>query len=134
MMVNYDPKHLQEIQILDCHKSEGITQVNTEAVTFLDGTKPIAIIGWFLISPGVLQLWAILSEDICNYRFSFPKCCLVLIKEGFERYGFRRMQLNVKEGYEIGIRWAKFLGFNCEGLMTNFDPSGLGCYLFARIN
>src|SRR3990167_3641486 len=120
VITDYKPEHLVGFNLMDCHLSEEIKEVNTEAVTFLSKGKPIAIIGWFLIAPGVLQVWSILSKESCNHKFSFLKSVVHLIRYGFDRFSLRRMQMSVKVGYDRGWKMAKFLGFKCEGIMHSY--------------
>ncbi len=49
-----------------------------------------------------------------------------------ERLNLRRMQIVVNVNHEPAIRWAEFLRFNREGLMSNYGPEGDDYYMYAR--
>lgn len=46
----------------------------------------------------------------------------------------RRIETTVALNFEAGHRYAKKLGFNAEGLLEKYTPSGGDCILYARIS
>lgn len=107
--------------------------LSMEAITFLHNDEPIAIVGWYLISPGVLQVWSLISDGVSQCPIAFHKSVRLLIEHGFERFELRRMQMSVRLGFGPGWKWAKALGFNCEGVMKKYGTDGSDYWLFARV-
>jgi len=48
------------------------------------------------------------------------------------KLGLRRMQIVVNVHHEDAVRWAKFLKFKREGVMTSYGPEGADYYMYAR--
>lgn len=46
---------------------------------------------------------------------------------------YKRVEMYVNSTFSDGCRWADMLGFEREGLMRSFFPSGLDAYLYARM-
>jgi hypothetical protein len=132
-VVDYEPTHLANLSLRACHSGERPASISGSAVTFLMFDEPIAIFGWYFISPGVMQVWALLSDKVTQFKKSFHKQVGLIIEYAFEKWSLRRMQMSVRCDYQAGWKWAKALGFNCEGVMKRYGPAGQDCWLFARI-
>lgn len=131
-IVAFKHHHLEELQ-LGPDQGDKPHEILTDAVTFIFQEKPIAIIGWGLLLPGVLQVWSLLSPGIKETPLSFHRSVLLLISHAFEKYELRRMQMSVRCGFTEAWNWAKALGFECEGVMRNYGIDGSPCWLFSRI-
>lgn len=132
-IVDYEPWHLERIQLKACHDGERPEQIRSNAVTFLLGDEPIAIFGWFFISASTVHVWALLSDSVAKRKKSFHKAVRELIAYSFEKHGLQRMQMSVRTTNRQGWDWARALGFQCEGVMRRYGPSGADCWLFARV-
>ena len=55
-----------------------------------------------------------------------------LIQESAKIEGIERIEMQVLDGFEHGERFAKMLGFECEGVMRKYYK-GRNYKLFARI-
>lgn len=101
--------------------------------TLVYANEPIAIIGGFLMWPGVMQVWTVLGEGIKKCPIAFHK----KVKEMIELYavGLKlwRMQMDVNADYKEGMNWALALGFEFESLMHKYGPNGDDHILFARL-
>jgi hypothetical protein len=102
------------------------------ATTFFLGGEPIAIFGARQLHRHVFQVWAFTTEAVKKHPRSFHKMVLDLIAFWFGYAQLHRMQMSVRCGYMEGWKWAKALGFKCEGTMKNYSPGGYDCWLFAR--
>lgn len=106
---------------------------NNNIYTCLSGNRPIAIIGWTLLFPGVADLWSLVSEEIKKYGKSFYKFCMTLMEFGNYNLGIHRFQMTVRVGNKELIRWSEALHMKCEGLMEKFGPDKSDYFLFARV-
>ncbi len=50
----------------------------------------------------------------------------------FAKGDFQRVEAYVDPEFPQAIKWAEMLGFEREGLMKRFTPSGQDQYLYAR--
>ena len=128
----YHPEHLQRIKLKDVYKSEGIREVTGHAITVFIDQIPVAILGWSVLSDGVIGVAALLSDEIRRKPIGFHKKVLSLIDNFLAQPSVRRMQFTVKTGYTEGWKWALSLGFKCEGIMRKYGPDGSDYWLFAR--
>lgn len=133
-VTRFSPEHYEKIIPRACHNVDHITGVAKEAITLLRDDVPLAILGWEWISKGVLQVFAIISDEIKKCPLVFHKTVLGLLNNEFEVKSVRRVQMSVVVGYQMGWKWAKALGFECEGIMRGYCPDGSDAWLFARVN
>lgn len=132
-VVDYAPDHLERIVLKNVHDGERPKEIFGNAVTILIGEVPIAILGWYFISSGVVQAWALISEEVKKAPKIFHKTVKSLIGFSFEKYSLKRMQFSVRCDYPAGWKWAKALGFECEGIMKQYGAGGANCWLLARV-
>ena len=130
--VDFIPDHLERIKIRSAQDGERPKSIRGPAVTILSDGEPLAIFGWYFICPGVVQIWAFVSEGVSEHKKSFHKACKAFLANGIGPVGARRIQFSVRCGFQQGWRWAKALGFRCEGVMEQYAPDGQPCWLFAR--
>jgi hypothetical protein len=131
-IVEYKPEHLQNLKLRSEQESERPPMISGEAYTFLFDDMPVAIIGWRLLSAGILQVWTLLADRVeCPIRLH--RAIGHMIDHGFDVLALRRMQMSVRCGFAAGWNWASALGFSCEGVMQNYGPDGHPYWLFARV-
>lgn len=131
-VVEFNPEHLEQISPKACHFGEVPKIVLTHAVTMLQDQKPIGIFGCFMFIPGVIHVWAYLSEEVRKTPISFHKECRKLFRFYSEKYRPLRLQIDVRADYPEGIKWAESLGFQKEGIMKNFGAQGVDSWLMGR--
>lgn len=131
-ITDYVPSHLVGFDFKSIHDSERVTEIVGPALTFFYQDKPIAIIGGFLLHKGVMQGWSYLSDGIGQCPIRFHKAMKAMIDFAFDKHGLNRMQIVVRVRYTQGRKWAKALGFVCEGIMINYGTDGTDYSLFAR--
>lgn len=133
-VVDYKPEHLEKIALKSCHEGERPNEIRGNALTLLGRGVPLAIFGWYFICPGVVQVWGLVSDEAAKAKKSFHNTVKLLISFAFERHPILRMQISVRTSYQTGWKWAKSLGFECEGVMKKYGPGGTDCWLFAKVN
>jgi len=103
------------------------------AFTGLINDKIIASAGMKKLWKGVAEGWVLATYDIWNY----PTVTARAIKKNFEilakENNLTRIQTAVRADFGIGIRFAKWLGLENEGLMKKYGHDGTDHYRFARL-
>lgn len=141
-VVEFKIEHLDIIRQKSVFNSKALVREKIEKLatlpychiaTIMDGDNPLAILGIINHRPGFGEAWSITSEDVKKKPIAFHKAVLSLMSY-FETYlSICRLQIDVKESFSEGIRWAESLGFECEGLMKHYDVDGSNHYLYARV-
>ena len=129
-VVAYEQSHFDALELHDCHTKESYGPPSRPAITFLDGGKPVAIVGAFQVVPGVAHLWANVSKNV-NIRFA--KTAKIVLDNFLYANGLRRAQMTIRRDYKAGMRFARFLGFEPEALMAKYGQDGSDYWLYARV-
>jgi RimJ/RimL family protein N-acetyltransferase len=103
------------------------------AFTGLINDKVIAAAGMKRIWGNVAEGWFIAKNDVWNYPITIAKAVKQNIDYLATSNNIKRLQTAVRADFGIGIRFAKWLGFNNEGLMKSYGFDGSDHYRFARI-
>jgi hypothetical protein len=130
-IVPFHSEHLAMMELKDCHHGGTATGPSGPAITLMDGEYPVAIIGWFQICPGVLQVWGNFSERTRRVPLSLTKTAKKLLE--FALKDHHRVQISVRCDYTEGYAWASTLGFTCEAIMQKYGMDQSDYYLFARV-
>lgn len=99
---------------------------------FLEG-KPVGIVGLAQPWPGVAEVWTILSDKIRQSPVGVTKLMRRLLDGYMTELGIWRAQMTVIDGHDEGMRWAKLLGFECEGKLRKFGPDAKDHWMFGRV-
>ena len=101
--------------------------------TAFASNKPIAAGGIYLPWENVAEGWDMATHEVWNYKLAiarhFKKKTDVLI----ETNNIKRLQTSVKADFWHGQKFAKWMGFEREGLMKNYGPDGSDYIRYARI-
>lgn len=133
-VIDYKPEHLAKIDLKECFTpTDRPRTICTKAVTVMNGETVLAIFGAFVFVPGVMHIWGMVSKEVRKSPIGFYKisCKLLAFYEKHEKP--RRIQIDIKSGDAELAHWAASLGFQCEGIMRNFDRDGSDCYLYGRV-
>lgn len=102
-------------------------------LTMIDGKgMPLAIFGGRIMWSGVLNAFSVISVHVHENPIEFHKSVLGLIELVAGTGKFRRIQITVNNEYDAGLKWARSLGFEFEGLMRKWGRNGKDHALFAR--
>jgi len=103
------------------------------AFTGIVNNEPIFAAGMKPIWKGVAEGWLLATAKVWNHPLLVAKA----IKKDFEKvakqHNIRRVQTAVRSEFGIGIRFAKWLGLENEGLMKQYGFDGTDHYRFARL-
>jgi RimJ/RimL family protein N-acetyltransferase len=103
------------------------------AYTCLINDEPIASAGMKIIWNGVAEGWVLASNKVWNHPLVIARA----IKKNFARlakeHQIVRVQTAVRADFTMGLKFAKWLGLEEEGLMKKYGFDGSDHYRFARL-
>ena len=101
--------------------------------TGIIGKKPIFAAGMKMLWQGVAEGWVIATNEMWKYPLGVAKA----IKKDFanvaRQHNIQRVQTAVRVDFDKGLRFAKWLGLENEGLMKCYGFDGSDQYRYARI-
>lgn len=103
------------------------------AFTLLVNDYPVVSGGVMPLWRGVGEGWVIASRRIFNFSLSAAKAIKKRADYICINNGIWRLQTAVRADYDVGLRFAKWLGLEKEGLMKKYGPDGSNYYRMARI-
>ena len=112
--------------------AKNLVQDNLAFTGMIDG-KPIFAAGMKIIWNGVAEGWVLATKDTLDH----PLLVARAIKKGFAKTAkennINRVQTAIRADYTIGLKFAKWLGLEEEGLMKKFGFDGSDQYMYARL-
>lgn len=94
--------------------------------------SPLGIVGGYFPLPKVMDVWSLSDATILLYPKRYASTLRAVIAHWFQAADLDRMQFTVRKDQPWACRWAKFLGFQMEGILRKYE-NGCDCYLFARL-
>lgn len=125
---------LEHLVIQDEQKHEVCSAPYPEDTSFTleeDG-KVIGVFGLYDTGCGRGQLFSYISKEAGSYMLKMVRQLKALIDEGMKKTNIVRLEFTVLEDFEHGNRFAKMLGFECEGVMRKYYK-GRNYKLYARV-
>lgn len=102
------------------------------AITALLHFQPVAIFGCGILWSGVGEAWSVFDEQARRYPIAMTKganrffdICEIL-------FNLHRIQITVVSNDKRAVRWAECLGFEAEGLMTQYSADKEDTYMMRR--
>ncbi len=80
---------------------------------------------------GIGIAWALYPLNIGSYHID-PRIARDKIGELMKRFNYRRIEATVREDFQVGHSYMRYLGFKVEGLMKCYEPDGTDAFLYAR--
>jgi|TARA_R100001198_G_scaffold84943_1_gene59016 hypothetical protein len=103
------------------------------AYTCMINNKPIASAGMKIIWGGVAEGWVLATSKVWDHPLIIARA----IKKNFARLArenkIKRVQTAVRADFKTGLKFAKWLGLENEGLMKHYGFDGSDHYRYARI-
>lgn len=103
------------------------------AYTCMINNEPITCAGMKIIWDGVAEGWVLASAKVWQHPLLIARA----IKKNFARlakeHNIKRVQTAVRADYATGLKFAKWLGLENEGLMKHYGFDGSDHYRYARI-
>ena len=109
---------------------ESLVQPKTSWTGLVDN-KIIAAGGMVELWDHVYEGWIMATADIKNHPIATARIIKRIFKKQMPLHKVQRLQTTVKADYEIGHKFANWLGLTQEGLMKQY-LDGNDYYLYAR--
>jgi len=126
----------REITLEHIENTPGIDGLLAEHARSLihDDGRVLACFGVWPHWPGVGRAWSDLTaESLREHPKALHRAVMEELAGEIERNEFRRVEAIVAADHEAGQRWMDHLGFQLEGVMSNYGVGGVGeFYLYAR--
>ena len=108
----------------------------TYARALLADDVPVAVIGICPRWQGVCYGFAILSDEArSQHKLSMTREAQRWLRFAEETLGMRRIEAAIEPCDRAAIEWVEMLGFEPEGVMSQFGPGGVGDFiLYARLS
>ena len=94
--------------------------------------QPVFCGGGISLWPGVAEIWVLPGPDIRKYMKSVFKAANEMITDGWTKLNLHRAHATIKATDVTSLGWIKHFGFEQEGYMKKFGPTGKDYILFAR--
>jgi hypothetical protein len=95
--------------------------------------RPIGLLGAWPAWHGVAVVWALLTDELIARPVTLSRGARHWIEYVVAREGIHRVQTTIQPGHDAALRWARWLGFEREGLMERASPQGSDLWLYARV-
>ena len=130
-------EHLDQInldyELSDETKSTFMPNGQVTGVTLFDEDTILCFGGVHLLWKGVGECWIMLSNEGRLKPLTVAKYTIKLFDDIMSKDSLIRMQASVSASDPKAISFAKWLGFEVEGLMRKYGPDGNDYYRLARI-
>lgn len=93
------------------------------------GADVICIAGVIEQWNGRAACWAVLADEAGPHMLPLTRA----VRKYLDGLGYRRLEMYVDCTFGAACRWARMLGFEVEGKMSAFLPSGRDAFMFRRI-
>lgn len=100
-----------------------------------DDGEVVAIAGWTFVRAGTIEVGVYRSDSVDNYWLGFSR----IIKNLVDLYipnripNVHRAEIYVDVDWEMGGKWANFLGFEYEGICRAYDKNYKDHALYSKI-
>lgn len=94
--------------------------------------EPVAIGGFFVIWPGLVQAWMVASDRLAEIGIELNYRVLEMHRDAVSD-GVHRFQAHAMQGNAAGMRWLERLGYRRETTMRRFGRYGEDFELMARV-
>lgn len=146
-MINYRPfdrTHLNLINPHDIYSTDkGLLRRWADAAPSIEGSGAatsiffenviLAIILFMPIYDGVAEVITISDRRIEEHKKEYVKALKKGIQIHMDARGLWRLQATIRADVDFAERWIEVLGFEKEGLLRKFGPSGEDHFMFARV-
>lgn len=102
--------------------------------TIKDDEEVLAVICWYFLWDGVVELLAITDKKIKKKAIPFAKVMKEWMDHEVRFNNVRRVQTTLRATYQEGSKWLEFLGMEQEGVMRKFCPDKVDCQIWARVD
>ena len=144
MVLPFHTKHASQIEVNDfdsrifnalpdLHTRFQILTEQRCGWTIFYRREPALIMGIEYKYPTNYEAWLVPGSIATQHGALLSRGARRFFNKIGNRLNLRRMQIVVNVHHETAIRWAEFLKFKREGLMSQYGPEGDDYYMYARI-
>jgi hypothetical protein len=144
-IVRFQPQHLNRLDLKEPELSEMLLDPSTldrvaqaaepdASWTGMFHGKPVVCFGIRTIFPGVGEAWLLPGADIDRHAISVCRGSRRIYQHFINEGVFRRIHVVVDPANDTAFRFAKWNGFDVEGIMRKFGADGSDHLLMARIS
>jgi RimJ/RimL family protein N-acetyltransferase len=134
---NFTKNHLDQIDLgYEMPKETKSGFIGNEAykgVTLFNNDDILAVGGVHTLWEGVGECWIMLSKSGRKKPFTVAKYTFVLFDNMISQENIIRLQASIASTDDKALKFAKWLGFEFEGIMRKYGPDGDDYYRVARI-
>jgi len=106
---------------------------SANAITVRKEGVTLGIWGSNVIWPGLEEAWFIVDEACRAYPKSMTRVAKMWLADRFDSHGAHRVQITTRKTDKRAYNWAKVLGFQPEGVLTNFGWDKSDYYMMAKV-
>jgi RimJ/RimL family protein N-acetyltransferase len=92
----------------------------------------IAIGGVCMLWQGVGSGWVLTSDLMVKYKIWTHRVIRDILNKAIKVHNLHRIESIILRNHDISCKWAERLGFQCEGLLKQYDSQKNDYWLFAR--
>lgn len=139
--VKFDPKHLSQMIYVDDIPGQTISErlehlarnPDNHIITILKDETPLAVMVGVMVWPGTMEVSALVSEAGKKHFVTTHRSTLDLLYKVVEGRKIHRAQMTVNSHFDVGMRWAKVLGFEKEATLEQYGPNREDFVLYRRL-
>lgn len=136
-VVKFRPEHVSNIEtdfdmpksFKDAFRSGG----DVDAFTVMQGDTVVALGGIHVLWDGVGEGFCMLSKHSGKWQTSIARYARSMFEGIIQNNGLHRVQASIHESDPEAIRFAKWLGFENEGMMLHYGPDGSNYYRMSMV-
>jgi len=130
-----DKNNINGIGLSSYISKEHAKQLENHSISWtgLQGGKIVGSGGFTPLWDGVAEIWLLLNPDAFKRKKVALRLMKHILNDIIQREKYHRIQAVVLKGYEKGMKFAEFFGFENEGLMKKYTTNKEDFYRYARI-
>ncbi|MEK9918071.1 MAG: GNAT family N-acetyltransferase [Pelagibacteraceae bacterium] len=136
-IVEYKKEHIEQIETAFdfCAVARGKFSNGQDVVgyTLVDDDRIIATAGVHIMWDGVAEGWLVMSKYSPEYGRTVARYAYRGFDSIMRDNGLHRVQASISSLDPEAIRFARWMGFENEGIMEKFGPDGSDYYRMARV-
>ena len=143
-IIDFRPEHIDEVDLHWIYNTDTECKLRWYALadriyemkigkTIVKDDIVLGVAVFVPLWPGVSEIWMLTSTHIHTYQFSYFKILRRGIKVFMDFYGIRRLQGTIRADVNFATKWIHSFGFEKEGVLVQYGPSGEDHYMFARV-
>jgi len=143
-MLNFRKTLAMDVELVELRKGAYIGAVEKDFIrgilgapgtygyTYMEGGKVAGIIVGVPVTKGVLEICALLSEEITKHPIKFVKSCKILLDTVTDALRLHRLQCVCRADFPTAARFIEFMGFEKEGVLKKAAMDRSDLIMFGR--